>query len=134
MSFICRLTIPSDTSKLSPLREWLASVQRLVGENLFPKKALFPCMLAMVEAVDNAIFHAHGEERSKPIGISLSIDDGVIAIDVTDCGSGMGDGKAAVPDALEDHGRGLFIMSQIMSKVESSTADGNHSIRMEYRI
>ena len=134
MSFSCEFKIPSETSKLAPLREWLACVQNLVGENVFPKKALFPCTLALVEAVDNAIFHAHDENRAKQIDVSLRLDGVLIAIEIGDCGKGFKQIDSQAPEEMSDHGRGLFLMHQIMNRVESSFVNGNHRIRMEYRI
>ncbi|HPW45329.1 MAG TPA: ATP-binding protein [bacterium] len=134
MPFSCELTIPSETSKLAPLREWLASVQGLVGEELFPKRALFPCTIALVEAVDNAIFHAHDENGEKPISISLRLNGKGITMDIGDCGCGMKNVAADIPDEMSDRGRGLFLMNRLMTRVESLVIDGNHRIRMEYEI
>ncbi|HQG13638.1 MAG TPA: ATP-binding protein, partial [bacterium] len=104
------------------------------GEELFPKRALFPCTIALVEAVDNAIFHAHDENGEKPISISLRLNGKGITMDIGDCGCGMKNVAADIPDEMSDRGRGLFLMNQLMTRVESLVIDGNHRIRMEYEI
>jgi serine/threonine-protein kinase RsbW len=125
--------IMSDTRYLSFVREMMRAMQKGAGETAFPKKALVPCMLALVEAVDNAIFHAHSGKRDKRIGIGISLCDGCIRLEVTDEGRGMGSNRPLRPDGLETHGRGLYIMRSVMSDVKSTTARGVHNLRMTYR-
>ncbi|MBT3181477.1 MAG: ATP-binding protein [Deltaproteobacteria bacterium] len=134
MHFQSVFKIKSDTRYLTPLREWISSVQKLVDENDFPKKALLPCSMALVEAVDNAIFHAHDGVEDLPIEISLVLSDGSIVMEVTDKGVGIGEPVIPGPDEMADHGRGLFIIHQVMSKVESKIVDGTHHMRMEYKL
>ena len=134
MHFQSVFTIKSETRYLTPLREWIASVQKLVDESDFPKKAVLPCSMALVEAVDNAIFHAHDGRKDLPIEISLVLKDGSIVIEVTDRGVGIGDPDIPEPDEMLDHGRGLFIIHQVMSNVESKVVDGVHHMRMEYKL
>ena len=134
MHFQGVFTIKSDTRYLTPLREWIASVQKLVDERHFPQEAVLPCSMALVEAVDNAIFHAHDGSKDLPIEISLVLDGGSIVMEVTDKGVGIGDPDIHEPDEMIDHGRGLFIIHRVMSKVESRVVDGTHHMRMEYKL
>jgi serine/threonine-protein kinase RsbW len=130
--FRCAFGISSDTRYLRLLRQWLSVAVKLAGNDEFSKKDLGACSLAMVEAVDNAIFHAHGRKREIPIRVSLSIGNGSIVIEVVDCGHGLGRHKCIRPDDMSDHGRGLFLIHKLMSRVESRMRNGRHVLRMVY--
>lgn len=134
MAMACALTIGSDTRYLGPLRQWIDAFSRVSGERWFPRRAVIPCSMALVEAVDNAIFHAHGGRRREPIDISLSVKKGRIIIDVVDRGSGIGNPERIEPDSQATHGRGLFIIREIMDRVRSRRIAGRHHMRMEYKI
>jgi len=133
-SFRCAFTIKSDTRYLSVLREWIFAAALIVGRKRFPKRARVSCTLALIEAVDNAIFHAHKGRKHRPIKVHLNIDEGVVSVEVQDAGRGLGVKRASSPDLMLSHGRGLFLIHRLMTKVESRTKNGGHSLRMIYNI
>lgn len=132
--FESAVTIESDTRYLSFLRGWLDAAVRVAGNGLFTKRASIECSLALIEAVDNAIFHAHKKRRELPIRVSVSIADECAVIEVADKGRGFLEPAGSLPDAMADHGRGLFLMKSVMSKVESKTGNGIHTMRMTYKL
>jgi len=134
MPFRCAFTIRSDTRYLSTLRDWVAAVARVAGHDEFPRRAVVPCSLALIEAVDNAIFHAHGHKKDLPISVSLALERRRIVMEVIDRGEGIGKPKLPKPDELVTHGRGLFIIHNVMSDVTSKVSKGRHKIRMVYTI
>lgn len=134
MAIACALTIGSDTRYLGPLRQWVDALSRVSGEGRFPQSAVLPCSMALIEAVDNAIFHAHGGRKHEPIDISFSVNRGRIIIEVVDRGRGIGHPEHIEPDSQATHGRGLFIIREIMESVSSRRVAGRHHMRMEYRI
>lgn len=134
MPFRCAFTIKSDTRYLTPLRQWISAVHKVVGDEEFPRKAVIPCSMALIEAVNNAIFHAHGCRAGLPIRIALSLKGGMIEIDVVDLGPGIGDPKIPSPDEMVTHGRGLFIIRNTMADVRNFMSHGFHHMRMLYRI
>lgn len=134
MKFESSFTIKGDTRCLKPLREWLGVAAGMLGEERFPKKALMPCSLALTEAIDNAIFHAHEGNEELPISVSISISDSRICFVITDSGTGIGDPDLPEPDEMVNHGRGLFIIRELMSEVESDVVNGKHHLRMVYKL
>lgn len=134
MTIACAFTIGSDTRYLSPLRQWVDALSRVSGEDRFPRRAVLPCSMALVEAVDNAIFHAHGGRKHEPIDISFLVRRDRIIIEVVDRGRGIGYPLHIEPDSIATHGRGLFIIREIMDSVRSRRIAGRHHMRMEYRI
>lgn len=133
MPFHCVFTIMSDTKYLAILREWISAAQLIVGRRAFPKRAKIACTLALIEAVDNAIFHAHKKRASLPIGVSLKIGDKKVTIEVDDGGGGIGRHEVSHPDEMTDHGRGLFLIHKLMTKVESRMKGRRHLLRMTYK-
>lgn len=106
----------------------------IVGPGCFPKKAVTACTLALIEAVDNAIFHAHCRRKKVPIGLSLTVSDGSVSIEVVDCGPGIGRAGREKPDSFASHGRGLFLIHRLMHNVTSRMKGGRHSLRMVYKL
>jgi anti-sigma regulatory factor (Ser/Thr protein kinase) len=134
MSFCSAFTIKSDTRYLALLRQWVESSARIVGRRRFPRRAVMACSLALIEAVDNAIFHAHRRRRSIPIQVSLSVNECEVVLEVVDRGSGIGHPLLPPPDSMVTHGRGLFLIRSLMAHVESHARDGYHRMRMIYRL
>jgi anti-sigma regulatory factor (Ser/Thr protein kinase) len=134
MNFCSAFTIKSDTRYLALLRQWVESSARIVGSHRFPRRAVMACSLALIEAVDNAIFHAHRRRRSIPIRVSLSVNEGEVVLEVVDRGSGIGHPLLPSPDAMVTHGRGLFLIRSLMAHVENHSRNGCHRMRMIYRL
>lgn len=134
MPFVVKFTIQSDTRYLAPLRGLVASIGRLVGKNRFPKRAVAACTLALIEAVDNAIFHAHKRVRGLPIDIEISVGKGVIVMKVVDRGPGLDHPSIHAPQLVATHGRGLFMMDKLMYGVESKKSPGRHEVALTYQI
>ena len=58
--FSCAFTIRSDTRYLLVLRRWVGAMAEAAGRGRIGKRQRIALELALTEAVDNAIFHAHG--------------------------------------------------------------------------
>ncbi len=134
MSFRCAFTIRSDTRYLSLLRKWIEAAATLMGESAFPRRAVIPCSLALIEAVDNAIFHAHARRAHLPIEVGLAVSRGVIEIDIVDQGTGIDHTPVCQPEAMVTHGRGLFLIHELMHDVQSHKDRGRHRLHMTYRL
>lgn len=128
------LTIMSDTRYLAPLRSWVKAVAAIVGPLRFPDRAIFPCTLALIEAVDNAIFHAHQRRRGLPIVVRLETTPRSIVVEVLDQGSGIQNEPVLAPEMLDVHGRGLFLIRQLMASVESHHTKRGNSLRMSFSL
>lgn len=131
MVFHCALTIKSDTGYLAFVRQWVPAASRAAGVGV-SKKGLIACNLALVEAVNNAIFHAHNNKAALKIGLSLRIDKARVVMDVVDAGKGLGRHLKIRPDSMATHGRGLFLIHKLMNRVESRMKNGRHILRMVY--
>lgn len=105
-----RFQIPASVKYLSLLRQLVQSLK------LSPETKL-KCRTALVEAVDNAIFHASGRNGRKTIGVRLKAGRGDILMEVKDEGCGFDVRKIPEPDFCKTGGRGIFIIKALMDEV-----------------
>lgn len=119
--------------------EYIAIVRRAVdavGEQIhLAPGARAAVELAVGEACNNAVFHAH-PQRSKEEGVMIvacRVHPDALEIDVTNQGNGFHpDAPARMPRAEEmaDHGRGRALMEMSMDGVEYLSENGNTIVRL----
>ena len=78
-------------------------------------------MIAVTEAVNNAIKHGNSNDRSKNVFLSLSLDDSMLRFVIKDEGSGFNYENLPDPTAPENlekpGGRGIFLMKHLSDEV-----------------
>lgn len=117
--FKIQFIIQSNTRYLAFLRELISSLN-------LPCETEWKCSSAMVEAVDNAIFHAHKQDVAKEIGIGIEVCCGRVKMEVKDSGEGFDIEKMQSPDLYDSGGRGLFIIKSLTNKMRYK----NNTLRM----
>jgi serine/threonine-protein kinase RsbW len=79
-------------------------------------------MIAVTEAVNNAIKHGNSNDKSKNVLLSLSLEDSMIKFIVKDEGTGFDYSNLPDPTAPENlekpGGRGIFLMKNLSDEVE----------------
>lgn len=79
-------------------------------------------MIAVTEAVNNAIKHGNSSDKSKNVHLSLSLDDSMIKFVIKDEGSGFNYENLPDPTAPENlekpGGRGIFLMKHLSDEVD----------------
>lgn len=79
-------------------------------------------MIAVTEAVNNAIKHGNSGNKSKNVYLSLSLEDSLIKFVVKDEGSGFNYEDLPDPTAPENlekpGGRGIFLMKHLSDEVQ----------------
>lgn len=79
-------------------------------------------MIAVTEAVNNAIKHGNNNESSKNVALVLSLEDGLIKFKVEDEGNGFDFHNLPDPTAPENiekpGGRGIFLMKHLSDEVD----------------
>jgi serine/threonine-protein kinase RsbW len=79
-------------------------------------------MIAVTEAVNNAIKHGNSNDRSKNVSLSLSLEDTMIKFTIKDEGTGFNYGNLPDPTSPENiekpGGRGIFLMRHLSDEVE----------------
>ncbi len=79
-------------------------------------------MIAVTEAVNNAIKHGNKNESGKNVTLALSLEDGLIKFKVEDEGTGFDYQNLPDPTAPENiekpGGRGIFLMKHLSDEVD----------------
>lgn len=79
-------------------------------------------MIAVTEAVNNAIKHGNRGDSSKNVSLTLSFEEGLIKFKVEDEGHGFDHSNLPDPTAPENlekpGGRGIFLMKHLSDEVE----------------
>lgn len=124
-------SIRSHTHYISFLRKLISRLDLFFPNLRLTHQDKLKCSLAVIEAVNNAIFHAHKKDVEKWIDLKVICKSGKLSFEVWDCGNGFCLPKNIdLPDLTSD-GRGLFIIDSVMNKVEYKRGKKN-VLRMEY--
>lgn len=134
MSFSVKITIRSDTRYLALLRQLMSAIARIVGRKRLPKRAERACTLALIEAVDNAIFHAHHHRACLPIDVGIEVARGCVTMTVSDRGTGLDHLLIHAPKLVATKGRGLYIMDRLMDSVEGRQSLQGHELILKLNI
>ena len=123
------LLIESDISGIKYAEEFIESVSFDIG---IGKETYGKVIVAVMEAVNNAILHGNQNHPEKKVKIAFSAKEQELTVEVTDEGSGF------IPDSIPDptkpenieslSGRGVFLMSRLSDRIEFN-AKGN-SVKM----
>ena len=94
-------------------------------------------LIAMTEAVNNAIVHGNKLDASKQVKVNFDIvDDKVMRFTVEDEGPGFDYDHLPDPTAPENiekpHGRGVFLMRNLADKCEFS--DGGRVVVLDFEV
>ncbi len=90
-------------------------------------------LLAVTEAVTNAIIHANKNDSNKKVQMNVTTENGKLIISVKDEGKGFDPSKVPDPtepeNLLKDSGRGLYLMKVYMDEVKYNvTENGTETI------
>ncbi len=79
-------------------------------------------MIAVTEAVNNAIRHGNKDNSTKNVSLSLSLEDGLIKFKIQDEGNGFDYQQLPDPTSPENiakpGGRGIFLMKHLSDEVD----------------
>ena len=118
--------VPPEPSHLLRARERLRDyLRQFCGEY----RVIDDVVLCVEEAATNAIRHSGSEQD---IEMSLRFEAGDLIAEVKDRGAGFdidAFDRAALPDVLSDHGRGLFLINRLCDHMELRI-DGGLEVRM----
>ena len=93
-------------------------------------------MIAVTEAVNNAIKHGSHNDSTKNVSLSLSLHEGLIKFKVEDEGAGFDHDNLPDPTAPENiekpGGRGIFLMKHLSDEVEF--AEGGRVVELSFYI
>lgn len=93
-------------------------------------------MIAVTEAVNNAIKHGNKNASTKNVALALSLEDGLIKFKVEDEGQGFDYQNLPDPTAPENlekpGGRGIFLMKHLSDEVDFK--EGGRVVELSFYI
>ena len=133
------MSLPNASSETGPIRMSLSSrfeniemAQHLCGKLLegweLNEETTHWILMALREALANAIKHGNGQDMAKRVHLEMDVKDHTLSIRIRDEGKGFEPGKVVDPLAPENRfktsGRGIFYMKTFMDEVRFSRVDG----------
>lgn len=120
------------TVRCGSRREWIDPMQALAEQVFglagFDEEQGYWPVLAVREAVMNAVLHGNKERDDRSVRVEYSLTGEQIRIDVTDQGEGFDPGQLHDPlsseNLLREGGRGVYLMRQFMDEVNFLFPDG----------
>jgi serine/threonine-protein kinase RsbW len=133
------MSVSSLTTESGPIRMSLSSrfeniemAQHLCGKLVdgrgLPDETRHWILMALREALANAIKHGNARDLAKRVHLEMNVVDGWLQIRIRDEGAGFDASKIDDPLAPENRlktsGRGIFYMKTFMDEVRFSRAEG----------
>jgi serine/threonine-protein kinase RsbW len=133
------MSSPRAGSETGPIRMSLSSrfeniemAQHLCGKLLegyeLPEETRHWILMALREALANAIKHGNGQNLAKRVHLDMDVVDDTLRMTIRDEGTGFDPGQVADPLAPENRlktsGRGIFYMKTFMDDVRFRHLDG----------
>jgi serine/threonine-protein kinase RsbW len=122
------LELPSDVQYIAEVVEL---IQRQCHELDFPtQKCSLNIPVALSEALANAILHGNRENPNKRVTVRTEITSDRLVVEVQDEGGGLDISHDVRDPTLADNllredGRGLFLMTRLMDRIERFDSGGN---------
>jgi len=124
-----KVVIPLPVSSAVELR---AALRALLRSHEMDEGQGEMVVLATQEAYNNAVVHHPGV-----VEVSAQVFEQVVDVEVRDRGPGFEPARLAAsaePDLLRDHGRGLFLMHQLMDRVDIDSGRAGTVVRMSKQL
>jgi serine/threonine-protein kinase RsbW len=123
---IFELLLESHPRNIGKVEAFLHEVAQIVN---LDEIQLHKLMVALTEAVNNAILHGNKSNPQKTVEVTCEAQEGGLSIRVRDQGGGFKPESVESPlkeeNLLRESGRGIFLMRTLMDKVNfTRTPDG----------
>ena len=94
--------------------------------------------VALTEALSNAILRGNGDDPRKHVFVRATVDRRQLVVEVVDQGGGFDIDACTLDPTTADNvdredGRGLFLMRNLMDRVERYEADSGNVVRLTLR-
>lgn len=128
---IFRMTLASTPKNVSRVERFVEKVQDHVA---LDEIQMHKVMVALTEAVNNAIVHGNKEKKQKKVYVTCEILPGWLLFIVNDQGRGFRPERVANPlreeNLLRESGRGIFLMRTLMDRVEFEAVKSGYQVRL----
>ena len=130
---VLEVDIPSDVQYIERVVELVrGECQRMAFTE---RHVMLNVPVALTEALSNAILRGNGDDPAKHVHVRATVDRERLVVEVADVGTGFDMDRCIIdpttPDNVErEDGRGLFLMRQLMDRVEQVEAAQGSVVRM----
>ena len=129
------IRIPATLEELHNVYSW---AEEHLLQTEIPESKRFDIMLALSEAVTNAIRHGCHNSAGDFVDIQVTITTGAVNIKVHDCGTGFE--PDAVPDPTKPenlhipNGRGVFLIKTLADDVQFDFSDDGTTVTAKFTV
>jgi serine/threonine-protein kinase RsbW len=127
--------LPSEVQLIAPVVDDIVTLCQAAGFS--PRQCRLNVPVAVTEALANAMLKGNGNDGRRAVRVGVEIANGRLVVEVCDEGCGFDLEAAgrtpADADWLEsEDGRGIFLMRQLMDRVENQCPSGacGHLLRL----
>lgn len=126
-----KLVIPSNIDKIE---EAATFVEEAANKMKFSETDIDNIVIAITEAISNAIIHANKNDVKKKVTIEISLNHDSMITKVMDEGPGFNLKKIEDPlhpdNLLKESGRGIFILKSLLDSVDYSFSDKGTTVTL----
>lgn len=125
------MTLPSTPKEIGKVEAFLLDANKKLH---LDDGTMYRLLVAVTEAVNNAILHGNASDPSKDVEVCIMADRDHVSIRVEDDGPGFDASGLPNPldqeNLLKDHGRGVFLIRSLVDTVEFSRTEKGSAITM----
>ena len=127
------LEIPSKAANIVRVESF---VEEIKDEFAISNEVFGNMLVALTEAVNNAMMHGNSEDESKLVNVDMEKTDNIIKFYVKDSGDGFDYNSIPDPTAPEniekETGRGVFLMKNLSDLVVFS--DNGSTVEIQFKV
>lgn len=127
-------------SRLDEVRTVRKAISAMAADAPFSTEEWQQVKTCVGEAVNNAIIHAYGRETGHEVAVEIRLEPDRVVCTVADCGRPVPkelwgqqpqlNVSAEEIEKLPEGGMGLYIMHQVMDRVEYESKDGRNVLTL----
>jgi anti-sigma regulatory factor (Ser/Thr protein kinase) len=124
-------SFPAGLAEIPTARRRVATLAEACG---LSGPELFDLLLAVGEALANAVKHGSPHREADRVSVRVGLQDGGVAVEVRDQGPGFGASRLGHPEVLESCGRGIPFMRALVDELRFDCRPGGTSVVLRKRI
>jgi serine/threonine-protein kinase RsbW len=127
------IKVPNQTRYLSLIGRIGEDIAREIDRYTGDRETLaYHINLVLTEAMSNAIKYGNPDNKEETVHILINISENELFIRIYDYGQGFDINEIPLPDfdALEDRGRGIFLIKTLMDSVQYRKQSNGNMLEM----
>lgn len=127
------MRLPSVRTNITAVEEFVRSIPEV---HRFTRERFHDLLLALTEAVNNAIIHGNKCDPSKTVEVDVRTSDSEFIVLVRDFGAGFDPDSLPDPrhpdNLMREGGRGVFLIRHLADVVEIYPSDPGTTVLLKY--